>query len=308
MAEVTRVGFIGLGIMGGPMAMNVLRAGYPLTVWNRTASKAQPLLAEGARWADSPAEVARASDVVITIVSDTPDVEEVILGPQGVIHGARAGMVVIDMSTISPHATIRIAQQLAERGVEMLDAPVSGGDIGAREGTLSIMVGGKKDVFDRCLPLLQTMGKRITHVGPNGAGQFTKLVNQIIVVGNTLAMAEGLVFAAKAGLDLEKVLEAVTAGAAGSWMLSHRGPQIIQGDFRPGFTVRLQQKDVRLVLEAAREMSLPLPGTSLIHQLYHAVESRGLGEEGNHALVKALEWLAGVEARVSKERTMDDGR
>lgn len=302
MTEVKRVGFIGLGIMGGPMAMNVLKAGYPLTVWNRTASKAEPLLAAGAQWADSPAEVARRSDVVITIVGDTPDVEEVILGPQGIIHGARPGMVVIDMSTISPHATQRIAARLAEVGVEMLDAPVSGGDIGAREGTLSIMMGGKREVFERCLPILQAMGKRITHVGPNGAGQFTKLVNQIIVVGNTLAMAEGLLFAAKAGLDLEKVLEAVTAGAAGSWMLTHRGPQIIRGDFRPGFTVRWQHKDVRLVLEAAREMHLPLPGTALIFQLYEALVARGLTEEGNHALIKALEWLAGVEARVQPSR------
>ncbi len=301
MTDVTRVGFIGLGIMGQPMALNVLRAGYPLTVWNRTPEKAEPLLVEGATWADSPAEVARASEIIITIVSDTPDVEEVILGPQGIIHGARPGAVVIDMSTISPHATMRIAARLAEQGIDMLDAPVSGGDIGAREGTLSIMVGGKPEVFERCLPLFRAMGKRITHVGPNGAGQFTKLVNQIIVVGNTLAMAEGLVFAAKAGLDLERVLEAVSAGAAGSWMLTHRGPQIIEGDFRPGFTVRLQQKDVRLVLEAAREMSVPLPGTSLIHQLYHAVEARGLHEEGNHALVKALEWLAGVEARKRSE-------
>ncbi len=299
MTRVTRVGFIGLGIMGEPMARNVMAAGYPLTVWNRTRSKADALLSEGAAWADSPADVARASDVVITMVSDTPDVEEVILGPKGIIHGARPGMVVIDMSTISPHATMRIAERLAEVGVEMLDAPVSGGDIGARKGTLSIMVGGKPEVFERCLPLFRAMGRRITHVGPNGAGQFTKLVNQIIVVGNTLAMAEGLVFAAKAGLDLEKVLEAVSAGAAGSWMLSHRGPQIIRGDFRPGFTVRLQQKDVRLVLEAAREMSVPLPGTALIHELYHAVEARGLQEEGNHALVKALEWLAGVKARAN---------
>lgn len=296
--DVRQVGFIGLGIMGGPMALNVLQAGYPLTVWNRTASKAEPLLAEGAVWADSPTEVARRSEVVITIVSDTPNVEEVILGPQGVIHGARPGSVVIDMSTISPHATQRIAARLAEKGVEMLDAPVSGGDIGAQEGTLSIMVGGKPEVFEQCLPIFRSMGRRITHVGPNGAGQFTKLVNQIIVVGNTLAMAEGLVFAAKAGLDLEKVLEAVSAGAAGSWMLSNRGPQIIHGDFRPGFTVRLQQKDVRLVLEAAREMGVPVPGTALIHELYHAVEARGLHEEGNHALVRALEWLAGVEARV----------
>ncbi len=298
MTEVTHVGFIGLGIMGAPMALNVLRAGYPLTVWNRTPEKANPLIAEGAEWADSPADVARRSEVIITIVSDTPDVEEVILGSQGVIHGAKPGSVVIDMSTISPHATMRIARALAEKGVEMLDAPVSGGDIGAQEGTLSIMVGGKKEVFERCLPIFMTMGRRITHVGPNGAGQFTKLVNQIIVVGNTLAMAEGLVFAAKAGLDLEKVLEAVSAGAAGSWMLSNRGPQIIRDDFRPGFTVRLQQKDVRLVLEAGREMAVPLPGTSLIHQLYHALEARGLEEEGNHALVKALEWLADVEARM----------
>ncbi len=288
------------------MARNVMAAGYPLTVWNRTRAKADRLLSEGAAWADSPAAVASVSDVVITIVSDTPDVEEVILGPEGVIHGARPGMVVIDMSTISPHATIRIAQRLAEVGVEMLDAPVSGGDIGAREGTLSIMVGGKPEVFERCLPLFRAMGRRITHVGPSGAGQFTKLVNQIIVVGNTLAMAEGLVFAARAGLDLRKVLEAVSAGAAGSWMLSHRGPQIVQGDFRPGFTVRLQQKDVRLVLEAAREMALPLPGTALIHQLYHAVEARGLEDEGNHALIKALEWLAGIEARVKDVESGDD--
>ena len=295
-----RVGFIGLGIMGAPMAMNVLKAGYPLTVWNRTASKGEALRKAGAAWAESPAGVARNSDVVITIVSDTPDVEEVILGPDGVIHGARPGTVVIDMSTISPHATRRIAEKLGERGIEMLDAPVSGGDVGAQKGTLSIMVGGKEEVFQRCLPILQTMGKRITHVGPNGAGQFTKLVNQIIVVGNTLAMSEGLVFAAKAGLDLEKVLEAVSAGAAGSWMLSNRGPQIIHGDFRPGFTVKLQQKDVKLVLEAAREMEVPLPGTALIHQLYHAVEARGLDEEGNHALVKALEWLAGIEARAQE--------
>ncbi len=297
MAEKPRVGFIGLGIMGSPMAMNILKAGYPLTVWNRTASKGEPLRKAGASWAESPAEVARNSDVVITIVSDTPDVEEVILGPRGVIHGAHSGMVAIDMSTISPHATRRIAEKLAEANVEMLDAPVSGGDVGAQQGTLSIMVGGKEEVFQHCLPILQAMGKRITLVGPNGAGQFTKLVNQIIVVGNTLAMSEGLVFAAKAGLDLEKVLEAVSAGAAGSWMLSNRGPQIIHGDFRPGFMVKLQQKDVKLVLDAAREMGVSLPGTAIIHQLYHAVESRGLDEEGNHALVKALEWLAGVEAR-----------
>jgi len=285
------------------MASNILNAGYPLTVWNRTREKASPLLAAGAAWADSPMEVARHSDVIVTIVSDTPDVEEVILGPKGIIYGAKSGSVVIDMSTISPHATIRMAQRLAEKGIDMLDAPVSGGDVGAREGTLSIMVGGDEDIFQRCLPILMTLGRRITHVGPHGAGQFTKLVNQIVVVGNTLAMAEGLVFAAKAGLDLEKVLDAIRAGAAGSWMLSHRGPQIIHGDFRPGFTVHLQQKDIRLVLEAGREMAVPLPGTSLVYQLYQALETRRLGEEGNHALIKVLEWLANVEARVQEPMT-----
>ncbi len=290
-----RIGFIGLGIMGRGMAANILRAGYPLTVWNRTAERTAALAASGAHVAASPAAVAAASDIVITCVSDTPDVREVILGSQGVIHGARTGSLVIDMSTISPEATQQIAAALVARGVDMLDAPVSGGSEGAAKGTLSIMVGGSAQAFQRALPVLKTMGQRITHVGPNGAGQTVKLVNQVIVVGNCLAMCEGLLLAQAGGVDLQKALEAISAGAAGSWMLSQRGPQILVRDWRPGFTITLQQKDLRLVLEAADQLGVPLPSTALIFQLYRTLESRGLGSDGNHALMKALENLAGFE-------------
>jgi 3-hydroxyisobutyrate dehydrogenase len=292
-----KIGFIGLGIMGRPMSRHLLAAGYELVVHDIDRTAVAEVAAAGAEEAHSPKEVAERSSLVITMLPDSPDVREVALGSDGIIDGIGEGKIYVDMSTIAPSVAVEVSEAMSRKGVRCLDAPVSGGDVGAQKGTLSIMVGGKEEVFQRCLPILQAMGKRITHVGPNGAGQFTKLVNQIIVVGNTLAMSEGLVFAAKAGLDLEKVLEAVSAGAAGSWMLSNRGPQIVRGDFRPGFMVKLQQKDVKLVLEAAREMGMPLPGTALIHQLYHAVEARGLDEEGNHALVKAIEWLAGVEAR-----------
>lgn len=288
---------IGLGLMGRPMAQRLLEHGFPLTVWNRTRSKEQPLVAAGAQSAEHPKGLAEKSDVIITMVSDTPDVEEVILGDNGVIHGARRGSTVIDMSTISPSATKRIAQRLSEKGVDMLDAPVSGGTEGAAQGTLSIMVGGKEEVFRRNLPVLEVLGSRITYIGDHGSGQMTKLVNQILVVGNALAMSEALVFAAKAGLDLRRVHEAVSAGAAGSWMLTYRGSQIIEGDFRPGFTIELQQKDVRLALAAAEELGVSLPATSLVSQFYNVLLSRGLGAEGNHALVRALETLAGVEAR-----------
>jgi 3-hydroxyisobutyrate dehydrogenase len=288
-----RVGFIGLGIMGGGMARRILDAGFPLVVWNRTASRADALVQAGAERADSPAEVAARSDVIITIVSDTPDVEEVILGEQGVIHGVRPGALAVDMSTISPQATRNIAAALAEKGVEMLDAPVSGGSEGAAQGTLSIMVGGSTQALERARPILEPMARSITHVGENGAGQSVKLFNQIVVVGNCLAMCEGLLFAARSGLDLEKAWEAIKGGAAGSWMLSNRGNQIIDRDWRPGFTIDLQQKDLRLVLEAADEVGVPLPATAQIFQLYRTLQGRGLGSEGNHALVKALEALAG---------------
>jgi len=290
-----RIGFIGLGIMGAGMAANVLRAGFPLTVWNRTRPKTEPLVAAGASVAATPAELAATSDIIITCISDTPDVEAVILGQQGVIHGVGPGSLVIDMSTISPAATRQIASALAKRNVAMLDAPVSGGSEGAALGRLSIMVGGDAAALQRAMPVLQTMGQRITHVGSNGAGQMVKLVNQVMVVGNCLAMAEGLLLAQAGGVDLHKALEAVSSGAAGSWMLSNRGPQILARDWRPGFTIALQQKDLRLVLEAADQQGAPLPGTALIFQLYRALEAKGLSGDGNHALVRALEALAGFE-------------
>lgn len=293
MAE--RVGLIGLGIMGRGMAHNLLKAGHELRVWNRTASRMDELAQAGAIATSSPAELAAQSDIIITCVSDTPDVLAVILGEAGVIHGAQAGALVIDMSTISPQVTQEIAQQLAANGVQMLDAPVSGGSEGAARGTLSIMVGGEAAQVERALPVLEAMGKTITHVGGTGSGQTVKLVNQILVVGNALAMSEALLFAQAGGVDLQRVLDAVSQGAAGSWMLSNRGPQILARDWRPGFTIDLQQKDLRLVLAAAAEMGVPTLATSIIFQLYRTLQARGLGEEGNHALIKALEELAGFE-------------
>jgi 3-hydroxyisobutyrate dehydrogenase len=295
MDQRERIGFIGLGIMGRGMARSILKAGFPLRVWNRTASRIDELAAEGAGPASSPGDLAFHSDIIITCVSDTPDVEQVLLGEGGVIHGARPGSLVIDMSTISPRATQRIAAHLAERHIHMLDAPVSGGSEGAARGTLSIMVGGDVTQFERALPVFQAMGTTITHLGPVGAGQTTKLVNQILVVGHALAMSEALLFAQAGGVDLRKALEAVSGGAAGSWMLSNRGPQILARDWRPGFTIDLQQKDLRLVLQEADRLGVPLPGTALIHQLYRTLQARGLGHEGNHALIKALENLAGIE-------------
>ena len=295
-----RIGFIGLGIMGRGMAANILKAGFPLTVWNRTPERTDELAAGGATVAASPAALAAGCDIIITCVSDTPDVEAVILGAEGVIHGAQPGSLVIDMSTISPAVTKQIAAALAEKGVAMLDAPISGGSEGAARGTLSIMVGGSAADLQRAMPVLQTMGQRITHVGPSGAGQTVKLVNQVMVVGNCLAMAEGLMLAQAGGVDLDKCLEAVSGGAAGSWMLSNRGPQILARDWRPGFTIALQQKDLRLVLEAADAVGAPLPGTALVFQLYRTLEARGLSGDGNHALIKALEALAGFEVAAAE--------
>lgn len=290
-----RIGFIGLGIMGRGMAANVLKAGFPLCVWNRTASRADELVAQGATRGASPADVAGQSDIIITCVSDTPDVEQVVLGEGGVIQGARPGSLVVDCSTISPQATREIAAQLAAKEIHMLDAPVSGGSEGAAKGTLSIMVGGEQADFDRALPVLQTMGKNIIYIGAQGSGQIVKLVNQVLVVGNCLAMCEALLLAQAGGVDLERTFQAVSQGAAGSWMLTNRGPQIIRRDWRPGFMVSLQQKDLRLVLDLADELGVPLAGTGLIFNLYRTLEARGLSAEGNHALIKALENLAGFE-------------
>ena len=289
------IGFIGLGIMGSGMAANLLRAGFDVTVWNRSPGRITPLAQAGAAVADSPAAVAGSSTLIITCVSDTPDVEEVVLGKNGVIETIRPGSLVIDCSTISPTATKAIAARLATHGAHWLDAPVSGGSEGAAKGTLSIMVGGEAAQLARALPALQAMGKTITHVGGQGAGQMAKLVNQILVVVTMQGVAEALLFAQAGGLDLETTLAAVGGGAAGSWMLNNRGPQVIRRDWRPGFTVDLQQKDLRLVLETADQLGIPLPSTAQIFQYYRALQQLGLGGEGNHALVKALERLAGME-------------
>lgn len=295
MAE--RLGFIGLGIMGSGMARNLLKAGHPLCVWNRTASRMDALVAAGAEPASSPADVAAKADVVFICVSDTPDVEAVVLGESGVIHGARPGSLVIDTSTISPQAARAIAARLAEKGVYMLDAPVSGGSEGAAHGTLSVMIGGSAEQVARAMPYLKAIGQTITHVGEQGAGQMVKLVNQILVVVTMLGISEALVFAKAGGLDLARTLQAVSGGAAGSWMLSNRAPQVINGDWRPGFTINLQQKDLRLVQETANALGVPLLATSMVAALYRTLQAQGLGEEGNHALIKALERLTGIEAR-----------
>jgi 3-hydroxyisobutyrate dehydrogenase len=293
MAEL--VGFIGLGIMGQGMVRNLLKAGFEVNIWNRTAKRMDPLVEAGAKKTNSPADLASKCDIVITCVSDTPDVKEVVLGENGVIDGARSGTLLIDMSTISPQATREIAEKLDEKGVHMVDAPVSGGSEGAAKGTLSIMIGGDAKQVARAMPYFEAMGKTITHVGGHGAGQMVKLVNQILVVVNMLAVGEALLFGQAGGLDLQKTLEAVTQGAAGSWMLANRGPQVLERDWRPGFTIDLQQKDLRLVLEAADQMGVPLMATNMVFNLYRTLQREGLGAEGNHALVKALEHLSGIE-------------
>jgi 3-hydroxyisobutyrate dehydrogenase len=290
-----RVGFIGLGIMGQGMVRNLLKADFKVSVWNRTTKRMEPLIETGAKETGNPADLASKCDIIIICVSDTPDVQEVVLGERGVIHGAKSGALVIDMSTISPQATREMAAKLEKKGVHMLDAPISGGSEGAAKGTLSIMIGGDGEQVNRAMPYFEAMGKTITHVGGHGAGQMVKLVNQILVVVNMLAVGEALLFGQAGGLDLQKTVEAVTQGAAGSWMLSNRGPQVLDRDWRPGFTIDLQQKDLRLVLEAADQMGVPLMATTMVFNLYRTLQREGLGAEGNHALVKALERLSGIE-------------
>lgn len=292
---MNRIGFIGLGIMGKPMSQNLLKAGYEVTVYNRSRPAMDALAAAGAKIAGSPKEVAQKSDVVITIVTDTPDVQQVMLGPGGVIEGAREGLKVIDMSTISPNATRKMSAELAKAGVTLLDAPVSGGDKGAREATLTIMVGGPEDAFQECLPILQAMGKKVVRMGDSGAGQLTKLANQILVVGNMIGVCECMVFAKKAGLDQKKVIDSLSAGAASSWSLVNLGPKAVDGDFAPGFKVKLLQKDLKLVLASANELGVGLPGSSLGHQLYNALEAAGGGENGTQALIQVFEELAGLK-------------
>ena len=290
-----QVGFIGLGIMGSGMARNLLEKGHDVVVWNRTPSRTEPLVTAGAVAGQSPADVARRCPIVMICVSDTPDVDAVLTSDGGLLEGISEGSLVIDHSTISPAGTVWFSDEVAARGGAWVDAPVSGGSEGAQRGTLSIMVGGADADVARARPSMEAFGTTITHVGPVGSGQRVKIVNQILVVVTQLAVSEALLFAQASGLDLEATLEAVKGGAAGSWMLANRGPQMIERDWRPGFTIDLQQKDLRLALQAADAVGSPIPGTALVFQLYRALQNEGLGEEGNHALVRALEKMSGIE-------------
>lgn len=295
---MSTVGFVGIGIMGGGMARNLVAAGFNVVVWNRTRSKAEAI--EGAAVAGSPRELADRCDVILICVSDSADVEAVVNGDDGILAGLSTGALVLDHSTISPAVTRELAAAVARAGGSWVDAPVSGGSEGAANGTLSIMVGGEDSDVARAMPYFEAMGKTITHVGPVGSGQLVKIVNQMLVVINQLAVSESLLFAEAAGLDLDATLQAVTGGAAGSWMLANRGPQMVERDWRPGFTIDLQLKDLRLVLEAADELGVPALGTSLAFHLYRTLQQQGLGSEGNHAMVKALEQMTGVEVGRSR--------
>jgi len=282
--------------MGRGMVKNLVEKNHPVTVWNRTPEKAEALKKDlNVAIAPSIQSLAETSDVVLMCVSDTPDVEGVLFGEAGLAKGLRRGTTVVDLSTISPAATRAFGQTLAEKNITLLDAPVSGGSEGAAKGTLSIMVGGPEEAFARVKPILEAMGTRITHMGTSGSGQTTKLMNQILVVVNMLAVSEALLLGRAADIDLLKAVRAVEAGAGGSWMLSQRAPQAIDGYWKPGFTIDLQQKDLRLVLESARELGLPLFATSLVHQLYNKLQKDGKGGLGNHALVQALEDLSGLK-------------
>ncbi len=280
-----KVGFAGLGIMGQPMARRLLTAGFPLVVFDLSHARCEPLIAAGASGAESLKELAAQSDVVITMVPDTPDVESALFGERGVSFGLKPGSIVIDMSTISPSATVRFARRLAEKGCEMLDAPVSGGEPGAQAGTLAIMVGGKREVFEKCLPIFQAVGKTITFTGPQGNGQKTKLINQVVGSLNVLAMVEGLRLAGAAGLDLDATVRSVAGGAAGSWMVANLGPKVIKGDFAPGFSIKLHHKDLRLVRELVTELGGDYPGIELVYSLFSSAIEKGLGGQGNQGLI-----------------------
>jgi 3-hydroxyisobutyrate dehydrogenase len=293
------VAFIGMGIMGGPMAGHLLDAGCRLVVHTRTRSRADELLSRGAEWADTPAAAAERAEIIFICVTDTPDVQDVVLGERGIVRSARGGQIVVDHSTISPSATREMADELGREQVRFLDAPVSGGDVGARNATLSIMVGGDEEAFNQVKPLLEKMGKTITYCGGSGTGQLTKLANQVLVSVTNLAVCEALAFALKNGLDPEKTIAAVAGGAAGSWQLANLGPRMIKGDFDPGFMIDLQQKDLRLVMQAGQESSAPLPATALVHQLFSSAQAAGRGSDGTQALFTVLRKLANldIEAR-----------
>ena len=291
----TRVGWVGTGVMGRWMCQHLITKGYAATVYNRTKERAQPLLDAGAAWGETPEEVARRSDVVFAIVGFPKDVREVFLGPKGVLAGSRPGMVMVDMTTSEPSLAREMCEAAKAKGVAALDAPVSGGDVGARNAALSIMVGGEAEVVEAMRPLLECMGKTIVHQGGPGAGQHTKMVNQILIATNMIGVCEALLYGHKAGLDLKTVLQSVGGGAAASWSLNNLGPRIIDRNFEPGFFVEHFIKDMGIALDEAKKMNLSLPGLALANQLYLAVQAQGWGRKGTHALTLALEQLSGVK-------------
>jgi 3-hydroxyisobutyrate dehydrogenase len=291
----TRIGWIGTGVMGSSMCGHLIAKGFSATVFNRTADRAKPLLDRGAAWADSPKAVAQNSDVIFAIVGFPHDVRDVMLGPNGALAGASPGKTLVDMTTSEPSLAREIYDAAKARGVASVDAPVSGGDIGAREARLSIMVGGNRDVVDRLRPLFECMGKTIIHQGPAGAGQHTKMVNQILISTAMIGVCEALLYGYKAGLDLNTVLESVSGGAAGSWSLSNYAPRMLKGNFDPGFFVEHFIKDMGIALAEAKRMSLSLPGLALAEQLYVALKAQGHGRKGTHSLLLALAKLSNVE-------------
>jgi 3-hydroxyisobutyrate dehydrogenase len=292
--SMERLGFAGLGTMGSYMAANLARAGYPMTVWNRTPGRAKELVELGAREATSPADLARSSDIIFTCVTDSPQVESVLFGPNGVAEGAHRGSLVVDCSTISPTRARDFANKLGEIGVDMLDAPVSGGSEGARLATLTIMVGGAPEHFERASAVLAKVGRKISHLGPLGAGQWAKAVNQVILAGTYLGVAEGVTLAIKAGLDVPKVMEALAGGAAGSWVLENRSGRMIDDDYPIGFKIVLHRKDLGIGLELAREVGAVLPVTALAAAFEDGIIAQGHGDDDNSALARSIRKLSGL--------------
>ncbi len=290
-----KVAFIGMGTMGAPMALNLLKAGHEVTVHNRTREREEPVAKAGAKRAASPKEAAAGVEAVIICVSDTPDVEAMIMGSEGVIQSAKPGTVVVDMSTISPVATKKMAQALAEKGVKMIDAPVSGGSEGAQKATLTIMAGGEAEDLEKVRPVLEAMGKSITLMGPVGSGQMTKAINQIAISGTYLALAEGLTLGLKAGLDLDKVTKAISGGVAGSWILQNRSGNMIKNEYPLGFKTSLHYKDLGIALETAKEMGVAMPLSGLVAQLETSLIAQGFGDEDMSNLARAVRRMSGLD-------------
>jgi len=294
------IGFIGLGIMGKPMALNLLKAGYSLVVHSRSRPPVDEVAAAGAAAVSSPSEVARRSDLVITMLPDSPDVEQVALGPNGIGEGAREGLIYVDMSTIAPSTAVRVGQALAEKGVRCLDAPVSGGDVGAQKGTLSIMVGGDQATFDEVQPVFGVLGKSAVLCGPLGAGQTVKACNQVLVAVTIAGVSEALVLGAKAGVDPAKIVQVLSGGLARCGVLENRGQRMVRGDFQPGFRVRLHYKDLNIVRQASKDYGVPLQVTSTVHELFAAAMAQHLGDPDHTGLLNILENLAATQARTEE--------